>query len=80
MAGSGLGPGEAVSLLWTRGITIAGFVIVITSMFVLEFRARRPGSRIPTVGEWLGYLMRSRPGRALILLGWWWLGWHYFAR
>jgi hypothetical protein len=24
--------------------------------------------------------MRPRIGRVLVLLGWWWLGWHYFAR
>jgi hypothetical protein len=59
----------------TRDVTIVGFIIVIAVMFTLEFLARRPGSRIPTVGQWLGYLMRP-----LVLLGWWWLGWHYFAR
>ena len=52
----------------------------IDAMCGVAFIARRPGSRIPTVGEWLGYLMRPRIGRVLILLGWWWLGWHYFAR
>jgi hypothetical protein len=64
----------------TRAITIAGFAIVVTAMIVLEVLARRPGSRIPTVGQWLGYLMRMKIGRVLVLLGWWWLGWHYFAR
>ena len=24
--------------------------------------------------------MRPRAGRVLVLLGWVWLGWHYFAR
>ena len=75
-----MGAGAAVSGVPTRTITIAGFVLVIPAMFALEFIARRPGSRIPTAGEWLGYLMRPRIGRVLILLGWWWLGWHYFAR
>jgi Family of unknown function (DUF6186) len=64
----------------TRVITIIGFVCVISALFTLEFLARRKGSRIPTMGEWLGYLMRSRAGRVLVLLGWLWLGWHYFAR
>jgi hypothetical protein len=64
----------------TRAITIAGFIAVIGALVMLEFVGRRPGSRIPTLGEWLGYVMRSRTGRALILLGWLWLGWHYFAR
>jgi Family of unknown function (DUF6186) len=64
----------------TRVITIIGFVCVITSLVTLEIVARRPKNRIPTIGEWLGYLMRARAGRLLILLGWLWLGWHYFAR
>src|SRR5215472_13850658 len=77
-----LGPGEAVSMppLPTRAITIVGFLVLVLAMIVLEILARRPGSRIPTVGQWLGYLMRPKLGRFLILLGWWWLGWHYFAR
>jgi Family of unknown function (DUF6186) len=64
----------------TRAITVAGFVAIIAALVVLELLGRRPASRIPTVGEWLGYVMRPRTGRALILLGWVWLGWHYFAR
>lgn len=69
-----------MSPLPTRGITIVGFVVVIAAILILEWRARRPGSRIPTIGQWLGYLMRPRIGRFMILLCWWWLGWHYFAR
>jgi hypothetical protein len=61
-------------------ITIAGFAAVILALFGLELLARREGSRIPTLGEWLGYVMRPRAGRLLILVGWLWLGWHYFSR
>jgi Family of unknown function (DUF6186) len=64
----------------TRVITITGFACVIIALFVLELIGRRPATRIPTLGEWLGYIMRARAGRAAILLGWLWLGWHYFAR
>ena len=64
----------------TRVITIIGFSAVIAGIVILEIIARRPGTRIPTLGEWLGYLMRPKAGRAIILLGWLWLGWHYFAR
>ncbi|HTT50195.1 MAG TPA: DUF6186 family protein [Streptosporangiaceae bacterium] len=64
----------------TRTLTIIGFAALISAMLALEFVARRGSPRIPTAGQWLGYLMRSRAGRAVILLGWWWLGWHYFAR
>lgn len=64
----------------TRDLTIAGFVVIIAALVALDILGRRPASRIPTLGQWLGYLMRPRAGRALILLGWLWLGWHYFAR
>jgi hypothetical protein len=64
----------------TRAITIAGFAGAITALVVLEILGRRPGNRIPTLGQWLGYLMRPRWARLLILLGWLWLGWHFFAR
>jgi hypothetical protein len=64
----------------TRVITITGFAALILALFVLEFLARRKDSRIPTLGEWLGYVMRPKAGRLLILLGWLWLGWHYFSR
>jgi hypothetical protein len=64
----------------TRAITIIGFLAVISALIVLEILGRRKTNIIPKLGEWLGYIMRSRAGRALVLLGWLWLGWHYFAR
>ncbi len=64
----------------TRMITIVGFAAAIGALSALEFLGRRKDSRIPTLGEWLGYVMRPRAGRLLILLGWLWLGWHYFSR
>jgi hypothetical protein len=64
----------------TRVLTIAGFAAVILALLALEFLGRRTHSRIPTLGQWLGYVMRPRAGRLLILLGWLWIGWHYFSR
>jgi hypothetical protein len=63
-----------------RILTIAGFTGMLSALVVLEILGRRAGNRIPTLGQWLGYLMRPRAGRMLVLLGWLWLGWHYFAR
>ncbi len=64
----------------TRAITIIGFSAVIATLIVLEMLGRRKTNNIPTLGEWLGHVMRRPAGRALVLLGWLWLGWHYFAR
>ena len=54
--------------------------LMVMRFGAMELLARRPKSKIPTMGQWLGYLMRPRIGRVLVLLAWWWLGWHYFAR
>ncbi len=64
----------------SRVITAVGFGLIIAVLVLLEVLGRRRTNKIPTTGEWLGYVMRPRAGRALILLGWLWLGWHYFAR
>jgi len=64
----------------TRAITIIGFCAVITALIILEMLGRRKINNIPALGEWLGYVMRPRSGRALVLLGWLWLGWHFFSR
>ncbi|HEU5418204.1 MAG TPA: DUF6186 family protein [Streptosporangiaceae bacterium] len=64
----------------TRIITMTGFAGLLAVLAALEVLGRRPGNRIPTAGQWLGYLMRRPAGRLLVLLGWLWLGWHYFAR
>lgn len=64
----------------TRLITIVGFVLIVGAVLTLEVLGRRPQSRVPTAGEVFGWVMRPRLGRLLVLLGWLWLGWHYFAR
>jgi hypothetical protein len=64
----------------THGITIIGFIAAIAALVTLEILGRRKIGRIPTIGEWLGYVMRPSAGRALVLAGWLWLGWHFFAR
>lgn len=64
----------------THVITVIGYAVIILLLVILEILAHRRGSRIPKIGEWFGYLMRTRTGRLLVLLGWGWLGWHFFAR
>jgi hypothetical protein len=63
-----------------RAITVFGFAAIIAALVVLEVLARRKIGRIPTLGDWLGFVMRRPVGRGLIMAGWLWLGWHYFAR
>jgi Family of unknown function (DUF6186) len=64
----------------THTITVLGFAVIAIALLVLEVVARRRGSRVPTAGQMLGFLMQTRVTRVLILLLWGWLGWHFFAR
>jgi hypothetical protein len=68
-----------------RLLAIGGFVIAFVLLGVIEWAARREGSRIPTLGEVCAQVMRYEVGTVPVgrigLFGfWWWVGWHLFAR
>lgn len=64
----------------TRMITVLGFVCIGIALLALHLIGRRPGSRVPTAGQFVGFLMRPKAGRVTVLAAWLWLGWHFFAR
>jgi len=68
-----------------RSASIAVYASVLAMVVGLEVAARRPGSRVPTLGELCGFVMRLRlrrvpVGRIAVLGFWWWVGWHFLAR
>ncbi|MFI9529826.1 DUF6186 family protein [Micromonospora rosaria] len=68
-----------------RTIAITGFLLSLVLFAVVEWAARREGSRIPSIGDVCAYLMRYEVGPVPVgrigLLGfWWWVGWHFLAR
>ncbi len=69
----------------TRVLAIAAFVLAFAGLATVEWVARRDGSRVPTLGDIGGFVMRYRTGRLpvgrIAVYGFWlWLGWHLFAR
>jgi len=60
-------------------LTVVGFAVITVALVGLEATARRDESR-PTIGDVFSVLVSSNTGRFLVLLGWWWLGWHFFVR
>ena len=69
----------------TRELTITGFAAVMLVIAAVEFAARRENSRIPTIADLCGFVMRYRVGRLpvgrIAVYGfWWWVGFHFFAR
>ena len=63
----------------------AAFVGVAALLLAVEWRARRPGSTVPTLADMCALAMsyevaRVPVGRVVLLGFWWWVGWHFFAR
>jgi len=61
-------------------VTVLGYAAIGISGAGLQLTSLRPGSRIPTLGRLLRWVMRTRSGRVGVITGWVWVGLHYFAR
>ncbi|MFG2036875.1 DUF6186 family protein [Dactylosporangium sp. NPDC048998] len=70
----------------TGQLLVAALFSVALGLFAaVEIVARREGSRIPSLGDVCGVVMRYRVGplpvgRIAMFGFWWWLGWHFLAR
>ena len=68
-----------------RALAIGGFGVSIVLFAVVEWAARREGSRIPSLADVCAFVMRYEVGPVPVgrigLFGfWWWLGCHFLAR
>ena len=72
-------------MITARVLTIAAFALAFAGFAVIEVLSRREGSKVPSLGDVCGAVMRYRVGRLPVgrigMFGfWWWMGWHFFAR
>lgn len=64
----------------SRAITIAGYAVCVVAMVALEASSAFARSGIPSFGEVVAQVMRTRSGRVGLLTAWAWVGLHFFAR
>lgn len=69
----------------TRVVTLIAYGLALMLIAAVEVLGRREGSRVPTLGQLCGFVMRYRLGpiplgRVALLGFWWWVGFHLFAR
>lgn len=57
---------------------VAWAVVAVLVVGLIVFGERR--RVVASLGAVVASLRRTRPGRAALVLGWMWLGWHLFAR
>jgi Family of unknown function (DUF6186) len=62
-----------------HGVTVGVFALLGCALLVLELVARLPRSPIPTVGRLLAGGLGRRSVQVLVVLSWWWVGWHFFG-
>jgi Family of unknown function (DUF6186) len=63
-----------------RALTVTAYVACLLAALVVDRTSRREGSRLPSVADVFGALSARRAGRVAVIIGWWWLGWHFFVR
>jgi hypothetical protein len=64
----------------TRAITLTVWVLIAAALVGYWVFAARGRSGFPTAGDLLSVVMRSNGWRWAVLVGWMWLGWHFFVR
>ncbi|HEX6578222.1 MAG TPA: DUF6186 family protein [Jiangellaceae bacterium] len=62
----------------TRDVTIGGFIVL--GVVTVTLVAASWAGRLPRFGEVVDLLMARRAWRVLVVLIWWWLGWHFLVR
>jgi hypothetical protein len=61
-------------------VTIAGYLLVVAGIVLLQVLATRTRAPVPSFGDLLTRAMRSRTGRVGVLVAWAWIGLHFFAK
>jgi hypothetical protein len=64
----------------SHDITVAGYLAVVAAGVILEVVATRTKSPVPSLGDVLTRIMRTRTGRVGVLVAWAWLGLHFFSQ
>ncbi len=64
----------------TRDLTVLGYGAIAGVAVLLELLAWSELARVPSLGQVLGRVMRTRAGRVGVIAGWAWFELHLFAR
>ena len=62
-----------------HAITILVFALLGGALIGLEAVARMVGSKVPTLSRLLTGGLGRRSVQVLVVLSWWWVGWHFFG-
>jgi Family of unknown function (DUF6186) len=66
--------------LTSHNVTIAGYLVALAGIVLLQVLAARTSAPVPSLGDLFSRAMRSRTGRVGVLVAWAWIGLHFFAK
>lgn len=61
-------------------ITDTGYLLLAAIAVVLALLGRRAEIGLSPVRAHVSAIMRTPAARAVVLVLWWWVGWHFFVR
>jgi hypothetical protein len=62
-----------------HAVTIWVFGLLGLALLGLEMVARLPRTPVPTLRQLLSSGLGRRSVQVLVVLSWWWVGWHFFG-
>jgi Trk-type K+ transport system membrane component len=63
----------------TTQIIIGGYIFFVVVGIIIWLLSRRPNSPVANVAAMIDRIMHHRTTRVAIMLGWWWVGWHFLV-
>ena len=63
----------------TTQIIVGGYIFFVLVGIALWLYSRRPNSPVANVAAMIDRIMHHRTTRVAIMLGWWWVGWHFLV-
>jgi hypothetical protein len=64
----------------SHDVTVTGFLVLLAALVGTDIAGRAGLANVPTFGQVMTRVMRTRTGRVGILVAWAWLGLHFFAK
>jgi hypothetical protein len=60
-------------------VTVAVFAALGLALVSMALLAHRRSSTLPTISRLVRAALGRRSVQVLLVLAWWWVGWHFFA-
>ncbi|ACV79176.1 DUF6186 family protein [Nakamurella multipartita] len=63
-----------------KQVFLAGYLLIGIALALLMLLSHRRPTAVARVSEMADAATRRRLGRVIVLVVWWWMGWHFLVR